>query len=228
MNCSLKVIGTGSKGNCYLLTVGDEVLVIEAGVNFTAIKKALNFDLSKVVGVLITHEHGDHSCAVKDFQKFGKDIYCTVGTAEALKLKDYKINFTNHWYAVGNFAVCPFSTFHDAADPCGFLIVFNGKRLVFLTDSSDLRTKFDDVDYWIIEANYSNKKLQKSGLDNKIKKRIQDTHMSIDRCKTILDYHNAKFAVLIHASENHADKKEFIKKIPYAIVAENGMEIELN
>jgi phosphoribosyl 1,2-cyclic phosphodiesterase len=228
MNCSLKVIGTGSKGNCYLLTVGDEVLVIEAGVNFTAIKKTLKFDLSNVVGVLITHEHGDHSCAVKDFQKFGKDIYCTVGTAEALKLKDYKINFTNHWYAVGNFAVCPFSTFHDAADPCGFLIVFNGKRLIFLTDSYDLRTKFDDVDYWIIEANYSNDKLQKSGLNSKLKKRIQETHMSIDRCKTILDYHNSKFAVLIHASKNHADKKEFIKKIPYAIVAENGMEIELN
>jgi phosphoribosyl 1,2-cyclic phosphodiesterase len=228
MNCSLKVIGTGSKGNCYLLTVGDEVLVIEAGVNFTAIKKALKFDLNKVVGVLITHEHGDHSCAVKDFQKFVKDIYCTEGTGEALKLKNYKINFTNHWYAVGNFAVCHFSTFHDAADPCGFLIEFNGKRLVFLTDSYDLRTKLGSVDYWIIEANYSNDKLQKSGLDPSLKKRIQDTHMSIDRCKTILDYHNAKFAVLIHASKNHADKDEFIKKIPYAIVAENGIEIELN
>lgn len=228
MNCSIKVIGTGSKGNCYLLTVGDEVLVIEAGVNFTAIKKALKFDLSKVVGVLVTHEHGDHSCAVKDFQKFGKDIYCTIGTGEALKLKTYKINFTNHWYAVGNFAVCPFSIFHDAADPCGFLIEFNGKRLVFLTDSYDLRTKFDDVDYWIIEANYSNDKLQKSGLNSKLKKRIQETHMSIDRCKTILDHHNANFALLIHASENHADKEEFIKKIPYAIVAENGMEIEFN
>jgi phosphoribosyl 1,2-cyclic phosphodiesterase len=228
MNCSLKVIRTGSKGNCYLLTVGDEVLVIEAGVNFTAIKKALKFDLSKVVGVLVTHEHGDHSCAVKDFQKFGKDIYCTIGTGEALKLKNYKPDCFSHWNSLGNFDFCAFKTYHDAAQPCGFLIEFNGKRLVFLTDSSDLRTKFQNVDYWIIEANYSNDKLQKSGLDSSLKKRIQDTHMSIDRCNTILDHHNAKFAVLIHASENHADKKEFIKKIPYAIIAENGMEIELN
>jgi phosphoribosyl 1,2-cyclic phosphodiesterase len=228
MNCSLKVIGTGSKENCYLLTVGDEVLVIEAGINFTAIKKALNFDLSKVVGILVTHEHGDHSCAVKDFQKFGKDIYCTVGTGEALKLKNYKPDLFSHWNNLGNFYFCGFKTYHDAAQPCGFLIEFNGKRLVFLTDSSDLRTKFDNVDYWIIEANYSNNKLKTSGLNSSLKKRIQDTHMSIDRCKTILDYHNSKFAVLIHASENHADKEEFIKKIPYAIVAENGMEIELN
>jgi phosphoribosyl 1,2-cyclic phosphodiesterase len=228
MNCSLKVIGTGSKGNCYLITVGNEVLVIEAGVNFTAIKKALKFNLSKVVGVLVTHEHGDHSCAVKDFQKFGKEIYCTKGTGEALKLKNYKPDCFSHWNSLGNFDFCSFKTYHDATQPCGFLIEFNGKRLVFLTDSSDLRTKFDNVDYWIIEANYSNDKLQKSGLNYRLKKRIQDTHMSIDRCKTILNYHNAKFAVLVHASENHADKEEFIKKIPYAIVAENGMEIELN
>jgi phosphoribosyl 1,2-cyclic phosphodiesterase len=228
MNCSLKVIGTGSKGNCYLLTVGDEVLVIEAGVNFTAIKKALNFDLSKVGGVLVTHEHGDHSCAVKDFQKFGKDIYCTKGTAEALKLKNYYDVKPRELFESLNISFAAFETFHDAADPCGFLIEFNGKRLVFLTDSSDLDYKFGNVDYWIIEANYSNKKLQKSGLDNRLKKRIQENHMSIDRCKTILDHHNAKFAVLIHASENHADKEEFIKKIPYAIFAENGMEIELN
>jgi phosphoribosyl 1,2-cyclic phosphodiesterase len=228
MNCSLKVIGTGSEGNCYLLTVGDEVLVIEAGVNFTAIKKALNFDLSKVMGVLITHEHDDHSYAVKDFQKFGKDIYCTFGTGEALKLKKYNTVRYMEWFNIKNLSFIAFKTYHDATQPCGFLIEFNGKRLVFLTDSSDLRTKFDNVDYWIIEANYSNDKLQKSGLDSSLKKRIQDTHMSIDRCKTILHYHNAKFAVLIHASENHADKDEFIKKIPYAIVAENGMEIELN
>jgi phosphoribosyl 1,2-cyclic phosphodiesterase len=132
------------------------------------------------------------------------------------------------WFNIKNLSFIAFRTYHDTAQPCGFLIEFNGKRLVFLTDSSDLRTKFDNVDYWIIEANYSNNKLKKSGLDSKLKKRIQDTHMSIDRCKTILDYHNAKFSVLIHASENHADKDEFIKKIPYAIVAENGMEIELN
>lgn len=228
MNCSLKVIGTGSKGNCYLLTVGDQVLVIEAGVNFKAIKKALNFDLSKVGGVLLTHEHGDHSRAIKDFQKFGKDIYCTKGTGEALNLKNYYDVNPKELFESLNISFAAFETIHDSADPCGFLIEFNGKRLVFLTDSSDLNYKFDNVDYWIIEANYSNKKLQKSRLDNRLKKRIQDNHMSIDRCKTILYYHKANFALLIHASENHADKDEFIKKIPYAIVAENGMEIEFN
>lgn len=227
MKSSFQVIGTGSKGNCYLLRVNDEVLVIEAGVNFTKVKKALNFDLSDVVGVLVSHEHGDHNKFVKDFQKFGKRIYCTFGTA-------YNSGITN-WYdiiylrtfTVGKFEITPFETFHDAKEPCGFLIEFEGKRLAFITDTCDLQTRLNNVDYWIIEANYSNEKLKRSTLDPRLKKRIQDTHMSIDRCKTILDAHNANFALLIHASDNHADKEEFLTKIPYAAIAENGLIIDL-
>lgn len=54
---NLKIIGTGSKGNCYLLQGENETLIIEAGVNFADIKKALNYNLSNVVGVLLSHAH---------------------------------------------------------------------------------------------------------------------------------------------------------------------------
>lgn len=227
-NCSFEVIGTGSDGNCYLLNVGNQTLIIEAGVVFSKIKKALNFDLSKVVGVLISHEHGDHSCSVKDFLKFGKCVFATKGTFEGLKINSlhnvkYLIPF-----CIGTFKVTPFQTFHDAKEPCGFLIEFEGKRLVFITDTCDIKTRFKNIDYWIIEANYSNKKLESSDLDIRLKKRIQDTHMSIDRCKTILEAHNATNALLIHASNNHADKEEFLQKIPYAVVAENGYKKTLD
>lgn len=53
----LKVLGSSSKGNCYLLESDKEVLIIELGISFKEIKKALNFDISKVVGALVTHEH---------------------------------------------------------------------------------------------------------------------------------------------------------------------------
>ena len=48
--------------------------------------------------------------------------------------------------------------------------------------------------------------------------------MSIDRCKTILEAHNAKessLVLLIHGSEKHSDKEEFLNKIPFAEIAEN-------
>ena len=44
----LKVIGTGSTGNAYVLENDTEALLIECGVNIKQIKQALNFDYSKV------------------------------------------------------------------------------------------------------------------------------------------------------------------------------------
>jgi phosphoribosyl 1,2-cyclic phosphodiesterase len=230
MKCSFEVIGTGSSGNCYLLRADSQVLVIEAGVNFTKVKKALSYDLSGVVGVLVSHEHGDHADFVKDFQKFGKNIWTSKGTYDAFKMKKgYYLSYLEK-YGIGNFVVTPFEVFHDAKEPCGFLIEFNGKRLAFITDTCDLKTRLKNIDYWVIEANYSNDKLQASSLDVSLKKRIQQTHMSIDRCKTILEAHNAQnseLVLLIHGSEKHACNEEFLNKIPYASIAENGLIIDL-
>lgn len=227
---NFKVVGTGSSGNCYLLTVNNQTLVIEAGVNFTAVKKALNFDLSKVLGVLVSHEHGDHAKFVKDFVKYGKRIHCTQGTAKSAKIPKYGMLMYLYPFEIGLFKITPFEVFHDAKEPCGFLIEFEGKRLAFITDTNDLNIRLKDIDYWIIEANYCNEMLKKSSLHISLKKRIQQSHMSIDRCKTILTAHNAEkseLVLLIHASDDHSNKEEFLSKIPYAIIAENGIVIEL-
>lgn len=230
-NFSLEVVGTGSDGNCYLLTVSGQTLIIEAGVNFTRIKKSLNFDLSGVVGVLVSHEHGDHACSVKDFLKFGKKVYCTFGTHVGINTfqSTQRIIYLVT-YQIGLFKVTPFKTFHDAKEPAGFLIEFEGKRLAFITDTCDLQTRLKNIDYWLIECNYSNEMLRASDLDVRLKKRIQDTHMSVDRCKTILEAHEAdksKLVLLIHGSKNHSDKEEFLTKIPYASIAEDGLYLEL-
>lgn len=54
----LTVLSTGSSGNGYLLETDNEILILECGVPFREVKKALNFDLSKIVGCFISHSHG--------------------------------------------------------------------------------------------------------------------------------------------------------------------------
>lgn len=54
----LSVINSGSSGNGYILQDDKEALIIEAGCKLLDIKKALNFNISKVVGCLVSHEHG--------------------------------------------------------------------------------------------------------------------------------------------------------------------------
>jgi phosphoribosyl 1,2-cyclic phosphodiesterase len=53
----LIVIGTGSKGNCYLLKSSNECLIIEAGCKLIEVKKALNFNIQNIQGMLVSHEH---------------------------------------------------------------------------------------------------------------------------------------------------------------------------
>ena len=61
----LKVLGSSSSGNCYILDNGKEALILEAGVRFKEVKKALGYNLRKVVGCLITHRHQDHAKYIK-------------------------------------------------------------------------------------------------------------------------------------------------------------------
>lgn len=53
----LKVLGSSSVGNCYLLENDTECLVVEAGVPIMETKKALDFNVRKIQGVVISHEH---------------------------------------------------------------------------------------------------------------------------------------------------------------------------
>jgi len=53
----LKVIGSGSTGNSYILENNTEALLIEAGVSFKKVKEALNFNMGNIVGMLVSHAH---------------------------------------------------------------------------------------------------------------------------------------------------------------------------
>jgi len=53
----LIVIGSGSKGNSYVLQGAKQSLLLEAGVPIAKIKEGLNFNLNGVCGCLITHRH---------------------------------------------------------------------------------------------------------------------------------------------------------------------------
>lgn len=55
---NIKVIGTGSHGNTYLLNAENETLVIDAGIEFRRVKIALGFNIRQISGVVVTHEHG--------------------------------------------------------------------------------------------------------------------------------------------------------------------------
>lgn len=55
MNPTLQILASGSSANCYVVSVGNEKLIIECGVKPKEVLKALNYEVSKVGALICSH-----------------------------------------------------------------------------------------------------------------------------------------------------------------------------
>lgn len=219
----LKVIGSGSRGNAYLLENEEEALLIECGVNIMEIKKAVDFKVNKITACLITHEHGDHAKSILEVMKAGINVYATAGTfqssaAKTANIARMKVIPQKGQFKVGNFNVISFPTIHDVAEPCGFLI--NHKdcgTVLFLTDTVYCPYTFKGLNNIIIEANYDADIINEKLGDKKfLRDRIYNSHMSIETCMDFLlanDLSQVNNIVLIHLSDSNSHELNFAKKV---------------
>lgn len=53
----IRCIGSGSSGNSYALFCDNEILLVDLGMSRKDILKAIDFNVSNVVGCLVSHEH---------------------------------------------------------------------------------------------------------------------------------------------------------------------------
>ena len=221
----LKILGSSSKGNCYILENDNEALIIECGVRIADIKKALCFSFSKVAGCLCTHEHKDHSASINDVMAVGVNVYTSRGTIRALGL-----NISHHRLktiqagqvvTIGNFKVLPFKTEHDVAEPLGFIINHaETGNVLFITDSYYVSDTFKNIHNVIIEANFSQEiidaKVAAGASPEFLINRIFKSHMSLETCKKTLkanDLSKVQNIVLIHLSDGNSNAAQFMNEI---------------
>lgn len=238
----LKVLGSSSQGNCYILENKNEALIIEAGVRFIEVKKALGFDIRKVSGCLITHQHNDHAKYIKAMVESGfptlalEEVWTAKGVTGS---RAYCIE-RGKGYRFGRFKVLPFDACHDV--PCvGYLIDHpETGRIMFLTDSCMCEYVFPGLNQVMIECNYSDAKLVEAINAGRTlpsqRERLMTSHMELNTCKGFLcanDLTNVANIVLLHLSDNNSDEKNFVSeierqtgKVVYA--AHSGLEIELD
>lgn len=238
----LKVLGSSSSGNCYILDNGNEALIIEAGIRFLDVKKALDFQIKNVVGCLITHQHNDHAKYIKNMADSGFYVLALpeVLTAKEINGSRVKALELGKGYKFGNFKIAPFSACHDV--PCvGYLIDHpETGRIMFLTDSYMCEYVFPGLNHVLIECNYSDRKLIESinagyTLPSQ-RNRLLTSHMELETCKGILkanDLSNVSNIVLLHLSENNGDEPVFTSEIQkvtgkVVYVAKPGLIIHLN
>lgn len=232
----LKVLATGSNGNCYLLQSEKETLILDCGIPIKEIKKGLNFDLSKVVGCVVTHSHKDHSMSVKNLENIGIRVVKPYENKEPFIL--------NRWSGmVQYFDLTDLNEkwMHTNADgtecPCyGFLITHKelGKML-YITDTELVKWKFKDINHILIGCNYQKKYISEENIAKR--NHVLKGHMELDTVKDFIKGNNSdslRSVTICHLSEGNSNPIEMVEEIKkvagnnvFVDYARKGLEVEL-
>lgn len=210
---------SSSHGNVYSVSDRETRILLECGVSRKKLRQLTGFDLAGFAACIVSHEHKDHSGCVADLIRDGLPVYMSQGTAEALELEDVAVIAHGEQFTVGTIDVVPFSTFHDAAEPLGFLFKsrHDGDTLAFATDTVNLAYRFPGVNILAIEANYAREILDRSErIPEKVRHRITNSHMEIDTlCRYLreLDLGACREIWLLHLSDAMSSEGQFIRKI---------------
>ncbi len=235
----LKVIGSSSSGNGYIVECENEILIIELGCRWEDYLKSLNYDkgLSKVCGCIVSHRHGDHlnNKTFAHASMSGIPIYSceeVVKKFNAIELAPLKKK--TH---IGGFTIEPISVSHNAE--CYSYIIEHKEfgKMLFMTDLNEFPYNIRGVNHWLIEANYSKDVILQRIMDGEGNQSMSENHLSIEQTREILK-RNFNFytqtIVLLHLSDSNSDENGFIREIQETLgfsnvlVAQRGLEVELN
>lgn len=219
----LRVIGSSSSGNCYVLEGETEALIVECGCPLRDIKKAIDWNVRKIVGACVTHRHSDHSKHIKEILLAGIRVLALQDVFEENNLSEYPFTTRiepNKGYKVGGFRIQPFAVHHDV--PCVGFIIQHPEigKLMFVTDTAAMGYKIDGLTHIMIEANYADdivdENIEKGHISAAMRNRVFGSHLSIDTTKRILGRQNlsqVEDIILIHLSDGNSDEKRFIREI---------------
>lgn len=214
----IKVLASGSKGNCYLIDNGETKLLLDAGIPFNQIQIGCDFRVSDISGCLVSHRHGDHAKAIKDLLKRGINVY---GPKDLQNINP-QISVLKPLikYNIGSFMIVPFELTHDV-ECYGYQINSIGKqKLVYITDTAYVRYTFSELTHVMIEANYDTEIIRKNTLNMDINgnlaSRIIQSHMDIKTVEEFLDANDLsklQQIYLLHLSDSNSNADEFKDRI---------------
>ena len=212
----LIVLATGSKGNGYILTNGEDTLLIEAGARYKEMLAGLDYKIETVNGMIISHEHKDHSKYIEQYLKKGLLVHMPRSTKNNLDLShvynaiSVDIGVT---YEFGNFTIKALELVHSV-DCLGYYIYHKDLgKMLFITDTEYVKYRFNKlgINHIVVEANYSKELLNRGKVNSN---HVLKGHMEINTTTNFLkenDTDSLKNVVLVHLSDSNSDEQLFSK-----------------
>lgn len=230
----LTVLGSGSSGNCAVVSTGRTTVLIDAGLSAKQIclrMESAGYSLDQLDGILLTHEHQDHTGGLEVLSGKRKlSLFATPLTQETLlgSLKfrgapSWKIMNTGSAFDFQDLRIECFPVPHDAVDPVGFIIADEESRLGVLSDvgfvTNLIKDRLRASDSLFVEANYDAQLLE---ADTKrpwaTKQRISSRHghLSNDQAAELLEeiaHPDLHHVVLGHLSDDCNDPDRAVKRM---------------
>ncbi len=190
-------IRSGSKGNAILIKGEKTNILVDCGISGKKAEeglKAFGLEASDLSGILVTHEHRDHTAGIGVFvRRHGIPVYMNQKTWIAMqsivgKIQEELIHCFDHTqsFMIKSLEIKPFSISHDAADPVGYGIIENGKKISIATDigvlEESLFRAIRGSDGVLLESNHDLNMLDIGSYPLSLKNRIRGNygHLSND------------------------------------------------
>jgi phosphoribosyl 1,2-cyclic phosphodiesterase len=216
---TLYVLGSGSRGNCCAVESDGVAVLIDAGFSVREVERraeTVGLDVSRIAGIALTHEHGDHSCGAAGLaRRLGVPVFTAPGTwgrlATIMEEAEYRALGLCARVELGPFIIEACPTSHDAAEPLAIVVRGSDGASVGVAydlgrPTSGVRYLLRDLSAIILEANHDEVQLRTSGYPPVVQRRIAGSggHLSNRAAAELLaEVHHPglSIVVLAHLSE---------------------------
>lgn len=228
----IKVISSGSKGNCTYLESGNTRILIDVGVNYNFIKSALDeeeIDINTIDGIIISHVHKDHVGGLSSvIKKVNTNVFIKEELEKELKkiIPKENINVVDEDFNINDFNIKSFNTSHDVPNS-GFIVQDDISSFVYITDTGYINRKYIEMtsnkNVYMIEFNHDEKMVMEGPYPYILKERVlgDKGHLSNRASANYLTKvvgDNTKYIILAHMSENNNTEelalKALLEKLP--------------
>ncbi|MDD4817039.1 MAG: MBL fold metallo-hydrolase [Victivallaceae bacterium] len=238
---NIAVLGSGSKGNAFVVGCGGLNLLIDAGFTRRELLRRLvlcDIDPTTIHAVLVTHEHDDHIKGARVFcDEMNIPLCIAPRTADYLRCRGklpakLKLFSPGDDFLLCGFSICGFPVHHDAVEPVGFVISGNGRKIGIATDlgcvSQAAAEKLNDCDALLIESNYDLAMLRDSGRPFELKRRImgQVGHLNnLDTVKALPELlgERTRHLVFTHVSRE-CNRYDIVERLGRNALSELGRD----